>query len=88
MAWEDRSGRIDHSGPELLWQQVADDIRSDIGSGALAAGAKLPSEPELSEIYGVARVTIRRAIIELRAEALLTVTHGRGTFVTKRERDK
>jgi DNA-binding GntR family transcriptional regulator len=84
MAWEDRSGRIDHGGPELLWRQVADDIRADIASGALPPGAKLPSEHELGDIYSVARVTVRRAIIELRGEGMLTVTHGRGTFVARR----
>lgn len=84
MSWEDRSGRIDHEGPELLWRQVAADLRGDIKSGALRAGAKLPGELELAAIYGVARVTVRRAVLELRGEGLVTVTHGRGTFVTKR----
>lgn len=84
MAWEDRSERITHSGPGLLWRQVADDLTADINSGTLPPGAKLPGEQELSEIYSVARVTVRRAIIELRREGLLTVTVGRGTFVAQR----
>jgi GntR family transcriptional regulator len=82
MAWEDRSGRIDHESGELLWRQVAEDLRADIESGGLRG--KLPSEPELAEIYGVARVTVHRAVVELREEGLVTVTLGRGTFVAKK----
>lgn len=81
MAWEDRSERIDHNGARLLWQQVADDLRSEILSGALPADSKLPNELELAAIYGVARVTVRRAIHELRSEGHVVITIGRGTFV-------
>ncbi|MQA09571.1 MAG: GntR family transcriptional regulator [Pseudonocardiaceae bacterium] len=79
--WPDRSDRINHNGPDLLWSQVADDLREQIRSGELPSGSKLPNEWELSEAYQVARVTVRRAIIELRKEKLVTVTIGRGTFV-------
>lgn len=77
----DRTDRIEHGGPKLLWQQVADDITADIDSGALASGWKLPSEAELTEVYGVARVTVRRAIAELVQAGRLVVVRGRGTFV-------
>ncbi|OXM73357.1 MULTISPECIES: winged helix-turn-helix domain-containing protein [Amycolatopsis] len=82
MSWGDRSGRIDHHGPEYIWAQIANDIRHDIESGALPAGAKLPGGPELAEIYGVAKATAARAIKALRDEGLVTVVFGRGTFVT------
>ncbi len=81
MTWEDRSGRIDHAAPLLLWSQVAGDMRADIVSGRLASGVRVPSELALAEIYGVARVTVHRAIAELVSENLLTVVRGRGTFV-------
>lgn len=83
MAWQDRSKRINHDGLELLWEQVAADLRADIESGDLPAGSRLPNEIELAEIYGVARGTVRRAVLELRGQGLLTVTTGRGTFVAK-----
>lgn len=82
MSWEDRSGRIDHDSGELLWQQVADDLRKDIESGELRG--KLPGEMELAEIYGVARVTVRSAVGHLRELGLVSVTVGRGTFVVKK----
>ena len=82
MSWEDRSARIDHNGPDYVWRQIADDLRADIDSGALPTGACLPSEPDLGKIYGAAKATVHKAILELRTEDRLTVTLGRGTFVT------
>ncbi|GHF84129.1 DNA-binding GntR family transcriptional regulator [Amycolatopsis bartoniae] len=84
MSWHDRSGRIDHHGPEYVWAQIADDIRRDIESGALPAGSKLPGGPELAEIYGVAKATAARAITALREEGVVTVVLGRGTLVTRK----
>ena len=83
MVWEDRRNRIDPAALRLLWEQVADDIRGDIQSGSLPPGARLPAEQELADLYGVARVTIRRAIAELREEGLITVMRGRGTYVER-----
>ena len=81
MSLDDRRNRIDHRKPELLWVQVATDLRADISSGALQRDARLPNETELSGQYGVSRVTVRRAIAALAQEGLLVVLHGRGTFV-------
>lgn len=83
MAWDDRTGRIDHHGPAFVWEQVRDDLATDIESGALPRHARLPSESALAEIYGVSRPTIRRAIAALVDAGRLTVVRGRGTFVTE-----
>jgi DNA-binding GntR family transcriptional regulator len=42
---------------------------------------KAPNELELAEQYGVARLTVRRAIKALVGDGLLVVVRGRGTFV-------
>lgn len=86
MALDDRSDRINRAGPALIWQQVADDVEADITSGRLAPGSKLPAEVELASQYGVARVTVRRAVQELRDRGLLVVVHGRGTYVPPEDR--
>lgn len=88
MSWDDRANRIDRDRPDYVWRQIADDIRADIESGALPERAKLPSGPELAEIYGVANATIANAISALRDEGVVVVLRGRGTFVAeKRNRD-
>jgi GntR family transcriptional regulator len=51
--------------------------------GALQAGAPLPSERELAERYGVARMTVRTEIDRLVAEGLAYRVQGRGTFVAE-----
>lgn len=84
MAWEDRSGRIEREGPRSVWSQVAADIEADIASGALAPGARLPSEPELAQVYGVSRITVRSAVRDLAGRGLVIVSRGRGTYVTGR----
>lgn len=54
-------------------------------SGALSSGAKLPNELELADQYGVARLTVRRAIKDLVGDGLLVVVRGRGTFVAAQQ---
>ncbi|MEU8320284.1 GntR family transcriptional regulator [Nonomuraea sp. NPDC048881] len=83
MALVDKSDRIDHVGPNLVWRQLAKDVEADIASGLLAPGAKLPAELELASQYGVSRVTVRRAVKDLAERGLLVVVHGRGTFVSR-----
>ena len=67
-----------------LYQQIYDDIKGAIKDGTYKVDEKIPSEAELSEEYGVSRITVRRAIIEdLCADGYLTKMQGRGTFVGK-----
>ena len=77
----DEQPRFDPRGPGLVWLAVANDIAGQIESGHLAPGARLPSEVALAEEYGCARMTIHRAIRDLRERGLVTVTIGKGTFV-------
>jgi len=81
MSLPDKRDRINHRAPRLLWQQVYEDLISDIRSGVLAVDDRLPSELDLAEQYGVSRDVIRRAKEELAGEGWLIVLHGRGTFV-------
>ena len=81
MSLPDKRDRINHRAPRLLWQQVYEDLISDIRSEALAVDDRLPSEMDLAEQYGVSRDVIRRAKEELAGEGWLIVLHGRGTFV-------
>lgn len=65
-------------------RRIADDLRSSIESGDLAAGGKLPSERDLAARYGTARNTAREAISILQGEGLVVAQHGRGVFVRPR----
>lgn len=74
-------GEIDRSDPRPPYRQIAALLRAQIDSGDLQPGAKLPSEAALMESFGVARMTARQAIQELRGEGLVVAEHGRGVFV-------
>jgi DNA-binding GntR family transcriptional regulator len=82
MSLPDRTTKSDRTRIEQIWEQVRDMIRGDIADGTFATGRRLPSETVLAEQNGVARMTARKAVQQLAAEGLLTVIHGRGTFVT------
>lgn len=56
---------------------VADTLRRRIDSGALRQGARIPTQKELAEEFGVNRSVIRHALKELQGEGRLTDT-GRG----------
>ncbi|MDQ2811953.1 MAG: GntR family transcriptional regulator [Actinomycetota bacterium] len=81
MSLPDKRDRINHRAPRLLWQQVYDDVLSEIRSGDLAVDDRLPGELEMADQYGVSRDVIRRAKEDLAGQGWLIVLHGRGTFV-------
>jgi DNA-binding GntR family transcriptional regulator len=81
MSLEDRSGRIKHGSAVPVSVQVASDIEADIDAGTLAPDTRLPSEAELAQQYGVARVTVRRAMEQLRDHGKVVTVHGRGSYV-------
>ena len=82
VALDDRSARINHGSAVVVSVQVAADIEADIDAGKLAPDTRLPSEAELAVQYGVARVTVRRAMELLRDRGKVVTVHGRGSFVT------
>jgi DNA-binding GntR family transcriptional regulator len=55
--------------------------RDRILTGAIAFGAKLPTENELVEVQGVSRLTIRHALGELAREGLIERRRSAGTRV-------
>jgi GntR family transcriptional regulator len=60
---------------------LANLLRGDIFEGRLPAGAQLPTLDQLSERYGVARVTVRQALGVLADDGLIERVQGKGTFV-------
>ncbi|WP_380165641.1 GntR family transcriptional regulator [Jannaschia sp. R86511] len=75
---------VDDAAPEPGFLQIARQLRQEIRSGAYPPGSKLPSETELTRTFGVARMTVRGGIAELRSEGLVVSEQGRGVFVRAR----
>jgi len=64
-----------------LYQQLMSRLKNDIVAGVYPAGARIPSEQLLCDTYGVSRVTVRKAMLDLVQEGLLVRRQGKGTFV-------
>ena len=75
---------IDPGSDRAVFRQIADHMRAAIARGRLREGEQLPSEAQLMEHYGVARMTIRNALRILQDEGLVTAEHGRGVYVRAR----
>ena len=71
---------------ESLSKQVSDRLEEMISSGTYKVGDKIPTEPELVELFGVSRNTIREAIQSLTWAGLLHVKQGDGTYVCAENR--
>ncbi len=69
-----------------LSRQVADQLEEMIENGTYAVGDKIPTEPELTEMFSVSRNTLREAIQSLTAAGILTVKQGDGTYVRSNNR--
>ncbi|MFC9384740.1 GntR family transcriptional regulator [Streptomyces venezuelae] len=69
-----------------LRDTIAADLRTQITTGHLRAGARLPSEPRLAAQYKVSTPTLRNALALLQAEGLVEKIHGKGNFVRRPHR--
>ncbi|BBY50162.1 GntR family transcriptional regulator [Mycolicibacterium arabiense] len=70
--------------PPPAYQALRQRLRDEIASGAYRDGARLPTESELVERFGLSRQTVRRAFQDLVSEGAVYRVPGRGTFVNER----
>ncbi len=71
----------DTVGIAYRYAAIADHIALRIKAGHFKPNMPLPGERALSQEYGAALGTIRRATEELRDRGLVATLPGRGTFV-------
>lgn len=64
-----------------MYVQIEEQLKRRIDEGEFAIGAAIPSERELTDQFGVSRMTVRQSITNLVNEGLLYREKGRGTFV-------
>src|ERR1700728_1146909 len=75
---------VDQASDRAVFRQIADQLRTAIRDGRVSEGDQLPSEAQLMDHYGVARMTIRNAMRLLLDEGLVTSEHGKGSYVRSR----
>ena len=74
---------INYKDGRPFYEQVKEDLRRLIVSGALRAGDKLPSVRELAGQLAINPNTIQRAYRELEAEGYIVSVPGKGSFVAR-----
>jgi GntR family transcriptional repressor for pyruvate dehydrogenase complex len=68
-------------GRRTLVDDLVDGLLDDILVGKLEPHDALPPEADIAKAYDVSRLTVREALKALRAQNILYVKAGRGTFV-------
>lgn len=68
-----------------LYITLADDIRAGIAGGKYPPGSRIPTEAELETIYGVSRITVRKAMELLVNEGAVTRRRKVGSFVSEKK---
>ncbi|RJL30449.1 GntR family transcriptional regulator [Bailinhaonella thermotolerans] len=76
-------GQIDPDSPVPKYFQLRELLLDLIEAGDLPLDAAIPSERDLSQRYGLSRMTVRQAIDHLVSEGRLHRVPGKGTFVAR-----
>jgi GntR family transcriptional regulator len=74
---------LDKNSFTPMYFQIQTQLLQMIQAGRLRAGDPLPSEEELSRIYGVSRMTSRQALQALKSQGFASRHKGQGSFVSQ-----
>ncbi|MDK2867309.1 MAG: GntR family transcriptional regulator [Clostridiales bacterium] len=77
--------KLEFDSTTPLYQQLKETIKNEVVNKTYKQGQKIPTEIELSKIFGVSRITVRKAIEALCDEGYLIKKQGKGTFVRRKK---
>jgi GntR family histidine utilization transcriptional repressor len=69
--------------PVAPYARIKQHLKDELSRGRWPPGAPMPSDAELVAQFGVSRMTVTRALNELRAEGLIERVQGVGTFAAQ-----
>ena len=72
---------LSNSSDKPIYEQISSQVKAQILSGTLTAGAKLPSIRALASDLGVSVITTKRAYAELEEAGFIDTVQGKGSFV-------
>lgn len=75
------TGGLQRSPGTALHRQLYIVLRDQIMRGTYAPGTAIPTETDLENLFGVSRITVRRAVADLEAHGLVRKVPSKGTFV-------
>lgn len=77
----DNTWKTDSKTKKLAYVEVYEKLYGFIKDGTYPVGSKLPPEPQLAQMLGVSRMTLRQALGLLHDDGLLKKVQGAGNFV-------
>ena len=78
---------LSNSSGKPIYEQISDQVKNQILSGALEAGDALPSMRLLAKELHISVITTKRAYEELEREGFLQNVPGKGCFVAPQNRE-
>ena len=78
---------LSNSSGKPIYQQIADQVKEQVCSGALTAGDALPSMRLLAKELRISVITTKRAYEELERDGFLENVPGKGCFVAPQNRE-
>lgn len=73
---------LNHSSMVPIYEQLMEQIKSDIINSSLKEGEALPSVRSLAGELRISALTVKKAYDKLEREGFVTTIHGKGTYVT------
>jgi GntR family transcriptional regulator len=65
----------------LKYEELAKTLEDEIARGTYHKGQRLPTTPELCQIYGVSNTTVKRAMDDLELKGIVARRRGSGVYV-------
>ena len=78
---------LSNSSGKPIYQQIADQVKEQVCSGALTAGEALPSMRLLAKELRISVITTKRAYEELERDGFLENVPGKGCFVAPQNKE-
>ena len=78
---------LSNTSGKPIYEQITDQVKEQIMTGALAAGDALPSMRLLARELRISVITTKRAYEELEREGFLDNVPGKGCFVAPQNRE-
>ena len=73
---------LNHSSMVPIYEQLMEQIKSDIIQSELKEGEALPSVRTLAGEFRISALTVKKAYDKLEEEGFVTTVHGKGTYVS------
>ncbi len=78
---------LSNSGGKPIYEQIRDQVKEQVMTGALSAGDALPSMRQLARDLRISVITTKRAYEELERDGFLENVPGKGCFIAPQDRE-